>query len=49
GPYTGIVIANAFENCIRQMGILPKLVAVTHDNASSNIKFLSEFSNSVAQ
>ncbi|CAG8803302.1 22048_t:CDS:1, partial [Racocetra persica] len=49
GPHTGIVIANAFENCIRQIRILSKLVAVTHDNASSNIKFLSEFSNFVVQ
>ncbi|CAG8732351.1 16979_t:CDS:2 [Cetraspora pellucida] len=49
GPYTGIIISDAMHECFTTMGIITKLVAITRDNASSNNKFLEEFSNSLSQ
>ncbi|CAG8833740.1 5817_t:CDS:2, partial [Cetraspora pellucida] len=49
GAHTGAAISNSFEECLQSMGVISKLVAITHDNASSNITFLSIFSNSVRQ
>jgi hypothetical protein len=49
GPHSGIEISNALEECLHSMGLISKLVSITHDNAAANIKFLNEFSKSVAQ
>ncbi|CAG8701607.1 21996_t:CDS:2 [Cetraspora pellucida] len=48
-PYTEITMSDAMHECLTTMGIITKLVAITHDNASSNNKFLEKLSNSLSQ
>ncbi|CAG8833435.1 19373_t:CDS:2, partial [Cetraspora pellucida] len=48
GSHTGAAIASAMENCLQKNRIISKLMAITCDNASSNIKFLNDFSNSLS-
>ncbi|CAG8623852.1 3198_t:CDS:1, partial [Cetraspora pellucida] len=47
--HTGAMISDAMKVCLQEMGIISKLVAITHDNASSNNKFLQEFACSLLQ
>lgn len=45
--HTGVEIAKAMEDCLQKNGILSKLMSITCDNASANIKFLRDFSHSI--
>ncbi|CAG8682626.1 24664_t:CDS:2 [Cetraspora pellucida] len=45
----GVDIAKAIEECFRSTGIISKIIAIMHDNASANDKFLQEFSDSLFQ
>ena len=44
----GAEIASAMENCLRLMGIISKIIAITRDNATSNDRFLQDFSDSIS-
>ncbi|CAG8738846.1 14980_t:CDS:2 [Cetraspora pellucida] len=40
---------NNIEEWLQSIGIMPKLMAIMHDNAVSNIKFIQDLSNSLEQ
>jgi len=43
GQHTGAEIASAMENCLQSIGIISKIIAIMHDNATSNDRFLQDF------
>ena len=47
--HTGAEIAKAMEECLRSIGIVSKIMAITRDNASANDKFLQDFSDSLSK
>ncbi|CAG8737326.1 13915_t:CDS:2 [Cetraspora pellucida] len=47
--HIGAVILNTMEVCLQEIGIIPKLIAITCDNAASNDRFLQEFAYSLSQ
>ncbi|CAG8545370.1 22197_t:CDS:2 [Cetraspora pellucida] len=49
GLHSGLEIVNNMEECLQSMGIMSKLMIITHDNAASNIKFIQDLSNSLEQ
>ncbi|CAG8794554.1 1027_t:CDS:2, partial [Cetraspora pellucida] len=49
GSHIGATILNAMKMCFHEKGIISKLVAITHDNALSNNRFLQDFAYSLSQ